>query len=260
MIYFNKFNPRSYRIVYVPCLTPGCNSTPLNFQINVFAAHLKYALKTNSNATLKLSCSKCGKTSEYTYEIILKIMPENLRPMPLPQNHVWAVLLYEFETAEDAGGRAFFGERLLIHLTKHQGIDWQGELISESQFAPTLRSGNILGGRIFNGHYVCEFLAKSNKAYELPIEGVPKDSDFGMFLVPKKGNVTRLQCANLFCSNPSCGYIFCLTYSKLKEYIKSAETKSHSHGDAGFTMVLSCELCGTCRVVDLASFDDLHKI
>jgi hypothetical protein len=258
MMYINKFNPRTYKISYVPCLTPGCNNTPLNIRIANAVAQLEYNLKSDPKTTLKLDCARCGRSSEYTYESILEIMPKDICPVPLPKDHVWTILLLEIPTGDEMEERGFFGERLLVCLTKKEGIDWNGELLSESQFAPTLQPGTIVGGRVFNKYYVCEFLLKSNEVYELPlVKDIPNNSDFGLFFVPKRGNVTHLQCANLFCKNPSCAHTFGLTYSQLKDH--NEQGKDIHQGLAALCM-LSCELCGNSMVAALASFDNLYKV
>ncbi|MEO8326014.1 MAG: hypothetical protein ABI618_09205 [Nitrospirota bacterium] len=172
----------------------------------------------------------------------------------------------ELEIASTMEDRAFFGERILIKISDEKNGSWTGRTLRESQFAPSLNIGSEVCGGIFSGFYVCQYFLSSNEWIELPYKDMPKNSIFGLFFVPKEGNVTNLQGANLFCSNPSCETIFSLTYSELKKEIENQEGKLSTDplllaaGINEFTAVLSCELCGNCRIVDLKSFDGLFKM
>lgn len=257
--YINKFHPRNYRVIYVLCSTPGCGNTPQNIQINVFAAMLD-AQKDNPQKTQQLTCNRCGKTTLYTHDSVQKIIPANLRPTPLPKDHLWAILLLELDTSTEMPERGFLGERLLIKLLTINQDQWTGMLLSESQFAPTLAIGATIIGLILNGYYVCLSLFQSNNNCPLPIEGVTKNSDIGTFFLPKKGATDRLQCSNLFCSNPSCAHIFGLLYSEFKEAVDRGKTTSRENQFDEFPLLLTCELCGVSKFIDESSFDNLFKI
>jgi len=251
---------------YVPCSTSGCNNTPLNIDVRIATAMLEYDLRNDSGATFPVDCERCGQTSKYNHAALLQMMGPDVRPRALPLGQKWAIILAELDTPDTMEYRGFFGERVLVQILDEEDGRWVGRTLRQAQFAPSLSIRSEVRGCIFSGFYVCQDLLRSSEWVELPVEGVPHNSVLGCFFLLKEGNVSDLQCANLFCSNPSCGNIFGLTYSKLKSEIEKAgrETKTDSSllvaGVTGFKSVLSCELCGNGRVVDLESFDGLFKV
>lgn len=166
----------------------------------------------------------------------------------------------EVSTADTMPYYAFFGERVLIDQVREEDDSWNGYLVSESQFAPSLRQNDVLVGKILNGHYVCLRLYANNEMRALPLEQPQPGLDIGSFFIPKTGNTGLLQCANLTCTNPSCAHYFGLTYNQLKETLAQMRHKGAQLGGATGHTILKCEICQTSRVVDLHSFAGLYKL
>ncbi len=265
MVKRNLYIPKQGKM-YVPCSTSGCHNTPLNIEVRMAIAQLEYDLRTDSTAIFSIECERCSRESKYNLAALLQMVDPDMRPRALPLGQKWGIILIELDTAATMKHRGFFGERVLVQILDEENGGWSGRTLRESQFAPSLTIGSEVCGGIFSGFYVCQYLLSSNEWIELPIEGVPQNSILGVFFLPKEGNVFDLQCANLFCSNPSCENIFSLTYSKLKSEIEKAgekiqtDTSLLSVGATDFKLVQTCELCGNCKAVDLKSFEGLFKV
>lgn len=258
--YFNRYHLKQTKAFYVPCMTLGCRNTPMDIDISVARAFLEYQLQSDPTATLRLSCNHCRQESVWDYTTLLRMTPDELRPIPLPQDAQWVVLLMEIPTADTMPYYAFFGERVLVEDIREEDDSWDGYLVSESQFAPSLRQNDMLVGKILNGYYVCIGLYHDNKMRDLPLEQPQSNLDVGSFLVPKTGNMALLQCANLTCANPLCAHYFGLTYNQLKETLSQMQHKEAQLGGATGYTVLKCEMCQTSRVADLNSFTGLFKL
>ncbi len=193
----------------VPCLTPGCGATPLNIEPSVARAMMEYNLRDDPTFKLKLHCERCQKTSDYSSDEVIRLIPVERRPQPLSANHFWGLFLLEIATADSMAERAFFGERLQLELLRHRDDLLEARLHGRSQFAPTLDPGSILVCGSWGSFQVCLYLVDGDHMVEIPrISQMPRNAIFGMFFSSKHGSNSHLKAANLFCSNPSCGYIF----------------------------------------------------
>ena len=69
-----------------------------------------------------------------------------------------------------------------------------------------------------------------------------------------------LQCANIHCSNPSCRFIYStITYEKFRKMAEPAPAmKAYYATGSAPVMTLHCEFCGTSRIIDMHSFNDLY--
>jgi hypothetical protein len=243
----------------VPCRNPSCGNTPLNIEVGQARALLEYNLRNNPAALFTLSCDRCGLQSAYNYSDILALIDPQHRPEPLPASRQWAILLYELTTADTMDYRGFFGERILVEPVGRVPDAWRGILLGASQFAPSLAAGAHVGGPVVSTFLVCEWWDSGRVKTAIPVTGVPKGSVFSIFYGNKRGQLVELQTANLFCSNPSCQYVFSPTYSRVKDMLAEASEKPLA-ADSTLTLMFTCELCGTSRVVDEASFDGLFLV
>jgi len=237
--------------LYVPCLTPGCNNTPKNIEVRMAHALLEYNLKKNPAATFSVECERCHQLSRFSHDKIIDMLDPAILHQNLPNEQLWAIILMELETADELEYRGFFGERVLVQITILQDDSWAGKILGQSQFAPSVNIGSQVGGGVFSDYYVCNSLSSSNEWVDLPFEGVPENSVFSLFFLPKQNDNFDLKCANLFCSNPSCNNSFSYTYSEVRNKIEQDQTTY---------FVACCERCGVCRVIDLESFEGLFKV
>jgi hypothetical protein len=222
-------------------------------------ALLEYNLRNNPAATFTLACDRCGLESRYSYAEILALLDPQRRPQPLPADRHWALVLYELATAETMEHRGFFAERVLVTTQTRTSDAWTGTLLSTSTFAPSLRPGAQIGGPTVSMFLVCEWWLSGRHQVSIPVEGVPKGSVFGIFFGSKGRRLVDLQTANLFCSNPSCNYVFNPTYSQVKAMLADAREKPIA-AETTPTLMFTCELCGTSRVVDESSFNGLFHV
>lgn len=232
----------------------------MDIDIGAARALLEYWLQSDPAATFRLSCDQCRQSSVYDRNMLLGMTPDEVRPIPLPQDARWVVLLMEVPTADTMPFYAFFAERVLIDDIREQDDSWDGYLVSESQFAPSLRQDDMLVGRILNGHYVCTGFCRNNEMRELPLEQPQTGLDIASFFVPKTGNIAFLQCANLTCANPSCAHYFGPTYNQLKETLSQMDQKGAQLGGATGYATFKCEICQTSLIADLNSFTGLFKL
>ena len=199
--------------------------------------------------------------SSYDYPMIVSLTPKELCPQPLPDDCAWAIVLLELPTADDMPQRAFFGERVLVERLAEGTASWSGHLASQSQLAPTLRVGEIVGGRPFNRHRVCEGVVRDNRVTALTLDPPSSGLDVATFLVPKAGATHMLQCASVECANPSCAHYFSLTHSQFTEQLNAvaATVPQYGNGASGY-LIAKCELCQTSKVIDEKAFATLFKI
>lgn len=263
MAYFNRFHVRPASSVGLPCRAPGCRHT-LVTNMGRYLALLEYQLQGNPRATLKFDCAVCGRRSEYDHSNLMRAMPRGTGPVALSAGDKWAVILLEMPTERVMLERAFLGERVLIHGVLQGPRGWAGSLASESQLAPSLGIGSILGGQVLNGHHVCTSVNANGESRALPLIGsLPRgELDIATFLLPKTGHTEMLQCANLECANPSCAHYFGLTYGQFRETLLSQNPRVAGSGDGEpeAYLVLDCLICQTSRVVNARSFDGLYKL
>lgn len=234
----------------------------MDMDISGAIALLEYLLRNDPTATFRLTCNQCRRESLYNYEMLLDMMPAELHPVPLPLGIKWAVLLLEIPTADTMPQQAFFGERVLIENVREKGENWAGYLVSESQFAPSLRKKDLLVGQVLNGYCICTGLYFAEKVHPLPFEELRSGLDFGSFFLPKTGATAFLQCANLTCPNPACAHYFGLTYKELEEIlsqrVQHKETQ-FADGTIGH-IILKCEICQSSCVADMHSFNGLFRM
>ncbi|MFH1259730.1 MAG: hypothetical protein ABII74_07990 [Elusimicrobiota bacterium] len=223
-------------------------------------AEIEYRLRNDLPAVLELNCSACGNQNMYSYTSILKFIPEEMLSKMRPNNHEWSILLGEMGTADKMEYRSFFGERILAKISNSNDLSWQGVMISESQFKPELLKGTLLGGIKLNGFYVIEYSIENNIKNKIIIESIPSGSDIGGFFAPKQGDLKKLQAANVFCSNPSCGHIFNFLYSDFQKNVQAVTNTKEQKGWAKFHLSLECNLCGTQRIVEEVTFQNLFKV
>lgn len=249
--------PMSQR--FVPCRNEFCRNTPLNVEVGQALAFIEYNLRNNPAASFTVLCDHCGIESSYTYSEILGFIEPQRRPRPLPRGQQWAILLYEIETADTMEHRGFLAERVLVEVVECMPDAWTGILLAPMQFAPSVYPGTHVGGPVVSSFLVCEWWVSGQSRMAMPIEGVPKGSVFGIFFGNKGMHFVELQTANLFCSNPSCNFVFSPTHSQVTSMLAEASQKPNSD-DTTPNLMLTCNLCGISRVVDESSFDGLFHV
>lgn len=94
----NRTRPRPDGLT--PCLTPGCPNVPLRIPVTSVFAQVEYQLRRDPRAVVKLSCSQCGRESTYDYGTLFELLPEKLRPTPLPEGMIFAVLLAKVDECQ----------------------------------------------------------------------------------------------------------------------------------------------------------------
>jgi hypothetical protein len=204
---------------------------------------------------MKLFCSQCRRESSYDYGTLFDLLPENLRPKPLSQGLVYAILLAEVNASQSMP-RCFFGERILTRVTQ-QSNGWRGQTIGKSQFcARTLPPRTEVAGPIIHEHFVIDARRAGTSDVPVEIEEVPKNSCFAMMISPRD-DPSLLLSANPFCPNPSCRNVCSLTFTQFKNAIENSAAKSPSPDT---TLVWECELCHATMVVGLDTYNDLYKM
>lgn len=227
-----------------------------------YRALLEYQLRDDPAAILKITCDICGQESQYDYPTLINITPENARPVALPENAIWALVLYELETADSMPERGFLGEQVLIEDIEYDQHNWAGCLVSESKLAPKLKQGSLMVGQVLNKHHICTGVFRNEEVIGIPLETPKGGLDIGTFFIPKTGHTSLLLPSNITCTNPSCGHIFGITYSQFVEVIRNQVYPSERQlgNDVTGHLVLKCEICQTSRIVDSKSFDGLYKL
>ncbi|MFI5338416.1 MAG: hypothetical protein ACHQ7N_01080 [Candidatus Methylomirabilales bacterium] len=231
----------------------------MNVEVGQARALLEYDLRNNPAAALTLMCDHCGVESRYTYSEILDLIDPQRRPQPLPAGRHWALLPYEVTTADKMEYRGFLAERVLVQVGRRTPDAWTGTLLGSSSFAPSLAVSAEVGGPAVSTFLICEWWMSREHAAAIPVEGVPKGSVFGIFFGNKGGRLLELQAANLFCSNPSCNSVFSPTHSQVTATLADAREKPIAAGTTP-SLMFTCELCGTSRVVDESSFSGLFHV
>jgi len=249
--------------LYLPCNTPGCKNTPHKTKASTARALYEYRLLNDPNYVFRLSCDWCGKPSTYPYEQVIGLIPVDDRPKPLPHDHFWAFMLYELDAWKNKDYRAYLGDRVLVQrLTSEPTGIWYGILRSTSPYAPSLAVGNYIKGRPRGSYELCLDVIEGSDTKPIPRPPqIPKAISFGLFVSPRK-NEKEMQCANLFCSNPSCHYIYStMTFTKFSGLIAREQLDEGSFDEETFqpTIRLECPVCRTERIIDEASFDGLYK-
>lgn len=244
---------------FVPCRNPSCGNTPLNIEVGQARALLDHDLRNNPTAAFTLACDRCGLESHYSHAEILALIDPQRRPQPLPEGRHWALVPYELSTAESMEHRGFFAERVLVEIQTRMPDAWTGTLLGSSLFAPSLRPGAQIGGPTVSTFLICQWWVSGQRQLAISVQDVPKGSVFGVFFGNKGRQLVDLQRANLFCSNPSCNFVFSPTYSQVKEMLAGAHEKPIA-AETTPTLMFTCELCGTSRVVDESSFTGLFHV
>jgi len=248
---------------HLPCKSPKCNSTPNDIEVSTARALFEYRLKYDPQYIFRLPCTKCKKVSKYSYDQIVSLLPPEKRPQPLAHDHFWAYVLFDLEAWKSKDHRAQLGARVLVQrLTNEPNGAWYGILKSSSPYAPTLVVGNYLKGQSRGNYEICLFVIEDGKSIPIPKPPeIPKSISFGLFISPKD-NDSEILCANIFCSNPSCHHIYStMTYTKFSSLISQEQLDEGSYDDLTVlpTLKLECPVCGTSRVIDESSFDNLYK-
>jgi hypothetical protein len=246
----------------LPCATPDCKSTPSDITPKAAHAIAEYQLRYNPKFTLNLECDVCGRRSRYPDEKILAFLPLKNRPKPLPADYFWAFILIELDSYKSAENHAYLGDRVLVQrLLSEPNGTWYGTLKSTSPYAPTLKIENYIKGAQQGSYAVCLAVMEGETPKPIPKpDPIPRSSSFAMFLSPKN-NEQELTCANVFCSNPSCSFIYStMTFKKFKKMAKRDIEYAHLYDKHTLPIVkLECDVCGIARIIDARSFDELYK-
>lgn len=247
---------------FVPCLTPGCGATPLDMPPAIARALVEYNLCDDPTFQLKLSCPHCGKESRYSLEAITRLIPASRGPRPLPVGTSWALVLLELETSDEMPDRAFLGEHVPVNTQRvlANGIE-EMQLLSRSVLAPSLTVGATVGAGAWGRFRVCLYVRRGNEETDIAVtfpQG--KSNRLGSFFAAKGDPDGGLRGGNLSCSNPSCGRFFSLSYREFCSKATKAELSARTLGQGIRPwLALTCDGCGTARIVDERSFDELVK-
>jgi hypothetical protein len=252
-------------VQYLPCATPGCNATPYMIAPRVALAIIEYQLKYYPAYRLKLSCDRCGGTTSYSREEILGFIPPDERPKPLPFDHFWVYVLLEFKAWKVKNQRAFLADRMLVQrLFTDPNKNWYGTLRSTSPCAPSLTAGSTVKGRPWSQYELCVHVMEDGLPKPLPRpERLAKSNSYAMFIATRQDDVTlgELQCANVCCSNPSCGFLFgSMTYDVFKDVAAPVREAAPVY-DTGTLPIatVECEACGTMRIIDERTFVNMYR-
>lgn len=245
-------------IPFVPCLSPGCGSTPFQMPPGVARAQIEYFLRDDPAFQLKLTCDRCGRESRYSLDAVVAMLPASRRPRPLPADSLWAYLLLEVETAPTMSERCFLSERALVWRHSVSAGRALGEMKAPSALAPGLASGDVVTLASWGKYPVVMGVLRGGKEQPIPFNTTAAQSNaIGGFFASKRDG--ELLPANLFCSNPSCAMVFSLRYSEFTAAVERSRHQSAAIGATEAMILLSCEVCGTSRVVDERSFEGVFK-
>lgn len=251
----HELRPRSYGLT--PCLTPGCSNAPLRLPVTSVFAQVEYNLRRNPRAAARIVCPQCGRENAYDYGTLFELLPEKLRPTPLPEGVVFSILLTEMNTSPSMP-RSFFGERILTRVT-HHSASWRGRTLSRSQFCPrTLPPGTEVAGPIVHEHFVIETRRAGPADVAVQVEEVPKQSCFALMISPRN-NPNFLLSANSFCPNPSCMNVSSLTFTQFEDMVARGAAQS-SDPDVDPHVIWECNLCHATMMIGLDTFNDLYKL
>ena len=251
---------------FLLCSDPACNNTPQHITVSEARARFEYRLRYDPNYIFHFQCDKCAKTTLFTYDQILGLLPLQKRTKPRPHDLFWAYILFELKVWRDRDQRAFLGGRVLVQrLLVEPGGDWYGTIKTRSPYAPSLQIGSYVKGRLRGDHEICLSVVEDGNAKPLPVPPkIPRTRSFGMF-VSSKENDGIFQFANIACSNPSCNHVYsAMTFTKFKEMVNQAQNEQADdslYDDETYlpTILLECPACGISRVIDEGSFDGLYK-
>jgi hypothetical protein len=252
-------------VQYLPCATPGCNATPYMIAPRVALAIIEYQLKYYPEYVLKLSCDRCGRTTRYEYEEILGFLPPDKRPKALPFDHFWAYVLLEFKAWKVKNQRAFLADRMLVQrLFTEPNKNWYGTLKSTSLFAPGLPAGSTVKGWPWSQYELCIHVMQGTIPSPLPRpEHLSKANNCAIFIAtaPDDGSLGELLCANVSCSNPSCGFLYGqMTYDVFKDIATPVREAAPVYNTGTRPIVtLECEACGSFRIIDERTFINLYR-
>ena len=251
----NRIRPRPDGLT--PCLTPGCINAPLQLPVTSVFAQVEYQLRRNPRAVIKLSCTHCRRESTYDYGTLFDLLPEKLRPTPLPEGVIFAVLLRELNTSASMP-RSFFGERILTRVTQ-QSDGWRGRTLGRSQFcARTLSPGTEVAGPIVGQYFVIDRRRAGATHVPVEIEEVPKNCCFAIMISPRN-DPSLLLSANPFCPNPSCMNVSSLTFTQFENALAKGAAQSPDP-DAEAQIIWECNLCHAAMMVGLDTFNNLYKM
>jgi len=192
----------------LPCLTPGCDNTPLGLSAAGAKALLDADKAAGRRPILRSYCNRCGATSEYTPETVQELMPPDLQDLALAPQEFWGFIMGEIGTVESTQQRAFLGEPVLLKRTQLTADGWQATLLSPSKFAPSLKVADELFGYDNGDFSICTHVALDPGFTSLPMaEQTPRNSEFALFFLPNEPGAQFLT-GTLFCANQSCYYPF----------------------------------------------------
>lgn len=249
-------------VPFVPCLTPGCEATPLDIPPAIARALVEYNLRDDPAFQVKFACPHCKKESRYSLEAIARLIPASRRPRPLSVGTSWALLLLELETSDEMRDRAFLGERILVNTERILANEIEEmQLLSRSVLAPSLTVGATVGCGAWGPLKVCVYVRRGTKDADIAVTFPQERSNrLGSFFAAKGDPDADLRGGNLSCSNPSCGAFFLLSYTEFRSKATEAAGSASRLGKGTMPwFALSCESCGTARIVDERSFDELVK-
>jgi hypothetical protein len=248
---------------FLSCMTPGCTATPQNIPPGVARAQFEYRQRNDKKYLYRLDCDVCKKTVTFTYEQILRQVPAAQRPKPLAHDQFWAFILFELESWKNKDLRAYLGDRVLVQrLLVEADKSWYGTVSTDTPYAPSLLIGSHVKGKPRGDLEICLFMMEGSEQKPLPrAPQIPKSSSFGLFLSPRDDE-SRIQCANIYCGNPSCHHIYStMTYTKFTELIAKEQLDESSFDEVTLqpSITLECPVCGVRTVIDEGSFDGLFK-
>jgi len=229
------------------CKTPGCGVMHMACDASTARAILQAQFRTNPNPKYKFDCSKCSKTTEYSYSEVMQCIPVEKRPKPCPTGEFWAFVLLELPTSEKMLDRSFLAEPIRLRLAREIEGAWYAKLVSTSRFLQGLLPSDLLVGYRYGKFNVCRRLFRENQLLELPcISGMPQDSEFALLFHSKTEQPFNFRSGTLFCANPSCAYPFQLTYTQFLAMSPTAAQMAQDP-DASYMFSVICPKCGTVR-------------
>lgn len=241
------------------CRSPSCVGVMPHMTISAALALAAYAGSKGGEREIQLHCQRCGRTTTYSYDDVLSLLPPERRPHHLPPGFVLAIALLPIASPQQSHEDFYLGERLLVELTGEGPDEWLGLLRSQSGLSPSLDLESVVGGGFLNGLPVIYGHIIDAKAFPLPFaEPGPGTLDTGLFCAAH-GDLATLRSANLFCTNPSCPHIFGPYFSQAKAIIEQQRGTGARPSSDGIALI-SCERCGMTRVLSMESYDDLYKV
>ena len=248
------------------CTSPGCGEVldPPSITASLALALVEHRASRKNQGVIRASCPRCKTLCTLNREAILSQIRTDRRPRDLNADEAMALVLIESSTTDDMPYRGFFGERILVRVMTQGRDSWNGRLLGPSQLAPQLAVGSEVRGELDSGFHVCTDVARDNGWAPLPVQTLFRHgqlASIGTFFKSKSGTSQVLQSANAFCSNPSCPFIHSPTYSSVQQHLRSMPRERGAVDEpVEGAFAATCLLCGSSRVLDLESFDDLFKV